>query len=843
MAQQRVAPRGYNPVTPRLGAYIPAPRSLGMDEALQSVGQHISKLLEENNERQRLEGIVDATAGNIQEKSWLDKRGYEQGVQLVNFTNDQAEINSKLREEATKAAEAGESVEQYKERVKPLVIGLNERMNELGLTGNSRAAAQKGVLESAQNSMTQYQRAIEQQTVKRIDNAKQVGIQGVAQDVENGIESPTSLQTLFTNVYELESSMKIKGDNADPMSKNPRRSASVAVKDALQISMHGLQLHKPEDRAKLNRIKGMAQNMFNTGMLDAGAVIDIQDMLLREDQKATQAVGYDLESRLKQREVELFEGRPMGKSEYNLLQQDIQNNLADGRLTPEQARSHRDLVTTMYKQSLSEQKQRNQIGAMTFAERTAGNVSEEKYADAAAASIHAQQNYDLSDPQQRVQYAGDLIKFGSTDYGSTKLQSKGVAILMEPMNRAFNLRPEELRERGDQAGDQAAWTTAIEAARKNPYVRSELLNSTPPEHKASMEEFIFSRNPVTTLGTDLSRIMEKSAETKRLGTSDYKLPKIDNGNVVRWKGLFGRQGVVIKDAGTNDNVVNGRVDQLNQIANEYKFKWQTEGNTPKTPEDVIGRLHTEGRIVRSSYGDIPISKELEARFGFAGKTAEYKEKYMDAYLKNVAKLHNAAPEDMFISVHRGGIDVYHMPGNKILSESNAPITRGNLVELPDNHTAEFSKQFDKELDARERNAKRRPPNLIKGVGGNTVAVPADINDTRFANQGTAIASTIANIVPDAGGAGMVSAINSSSSVFKAMGIQNGDEVMPEHQDISRAVVTAVYLDSKTGSKKNTAAIIKAYKDPSSANIAELDKTINNTKLRNLVKRGLPKKEQ
>jgi len=107
---------------------------------------------------------VTTSAQMIEERSWLTRDSYAQGVKYNDYTEAQLATQAGISRQAQESVLKGESLEAFTQKVKPNLAKLTNKISDLGLTGKAKEAALNEVIEYTTVAQKAYQGALEVRT-------------------------------------------------------------------------------------------------------------------------------------------------------------------------------------------------------------------------------------------------------------------------------------------------------------------------------------------------------------------------------------------------------------------------------------------------------------------------------------------------------------------------------------------------------------------------------------------------------------------------------------------------------------------------------------------------------
>lgn len=344
ISKQNLAQAQQTGFNPGISADIPvAPQrgSVFWNEILPVTAQLASKYAQQEHDNAFVQGQADQLSGMITEQSWLTQRSYDQGKAYQTYTQDLADFPVNLRDHARASIDAGENLQQYTERVKPLMAGLNQRIDQLGLTGTAKETAQKQMLTTLASAQDTYQKELEKETFRRVDESNaRISASAVSAIVESGAGADkviANLDAAYDQTYEV-SRYQYPKQAADMASKN--------VMGALQVGLARLNMADPNDVDKLRNYEqylqsaqaGKLQPEIRARGLEA---VNAKFLEVRQVQQV-----YD-DEKIRELETRVAAGQPTDPKYIDSLQDSALADMRAGRKTPAQANSYIEKLQTI----------------------------------------------------------------------------------------------------------------------------------------------------------------------------------------------------------------------------------------------------------------------------------------------------------------------------------------------------------------------------------------------------------------------------------------------------------------------------------------------------------------
>lgn len=310
-----------------------APQSSFLAQVVPALSELVAKKEKKAQQSAFLQGQSDKVAGIVSEQSWLTEDSYNQGKAFQTYTDELAAFPASLQEDARLSAEAGEDVSTYTKRIQPKLKQISDRIADLGLEDEALTAAQEQLLGTMAGAQKEYQKAREQEVLRKIDRGNSaINATAVTTIVESSDASVIAygLSSAFANTYQ---------SNRMLFPKEANTTASKNTYGAIQVAVAGLNPADPDHVEKLRGVDAWLRS-------EAAAVLDpdirakalgLTNSRFKDVQEAQQV--YD-QQKVQSLDLTVKQGLPVDPDIFDNEIAQARQDMLSGRKTPQQAEQY-----------------------------------------------------------------------------------------------------------------------------------------------------------------------------------------------------------------------------------------------------------------------------------------------------------------------------------------------------------------------------------------------------------------------------------------------------------------------------------------------------------------------
>lgn len=215
---------------------------------LSSFAQKFINKRDSEDNTQFLKGIVDETAGKVQEASWLTPKSYTQGVAYKKLSDSTsattARINEILQEEFEKP---NPSFQSFNDALKNEMSVLNGALEESGLEGTALELAQRQLIQTSTVAQADFQKRLEIKA-KRDKNSS------MAQDVNTSyatLRATDANPAVYSTILGSLKQRLLNRASSDLTDDDPDSTASKMMADALKSDLSAINPANPTEQARV----------------------------------------------------------------------------------------------------------------------------------------------------------------------------------------------------------------------------------------------------------------------------------------------------------------------------------------------------------------------------------------------------------------------------------------------------------------------------------------------------------------------------------------------------------------------------------------------------------------
>lgn len=317
-----------------------APQSSFLTQVIPALTELVAKKEQKAKQSAFLQGQSDKVAGIVSEQSWLTEDSYNQGKAFQTYTDELAAFPASLQEDARLSAEAGEDVSAYTQRIQPKLKQISDRIADLGLEDEALTAAQEQLLGTMAGAQKEYQKAREQEVLRKIDRGNSaINATAVTTIVESSDASVIAygLSSAFANTYQ---------SNRMLFPKEANTTASKNTYGAIQVAVAGLNPADPDHVEKLRGVDAWLRS-------EAAAVLDpdirakalgLTNSRFKDVQDAQQV--YD-QQKVQSLDLTVKQGLPVDPDIFDSEIAQARQDMLSGRKTPQQAEQYINSIHTI----------------------------------------------------------------------------------------------------------------------------------------------------------------------------------------------------------------------------------------------------------------------------------------------------------------------------------------------------------------------------------------------------------------------------------------------------------------------------------------------------------------
>lgn len=730
---ERAAPSGTQFVAPAVPTQLRQPMGQQTGNGQRIVSgllEGFGKIVEKHHEDMRIQGITDAVAQQVQEVSWLSKPGYDQGVKFVQYTEQVASLNKRAAEVAWESANAGETPQQYNERMQPLLQELNSSIHDLGLTGKSKAQAQAQLVKQATLNLQQYEEARQQVTLQRIEIGKanlSAQLMGAVATNPSPQQVAVSLEDTLNGAYTL----------IQRVSKNPLQDASAVVEEGYLAALKASSIRTAEGRKQLQALNAGLDSMV--GKLDAGTLHKLQGAVIDKVREAQDFVGDEARSEVDRVEVQIADGMGFPTSAYQAMYSANQRRAKNGELRSSDAASMNTRLTGLYIKAQAQQKKLEGaspiLDGSTYTQRTAMGVTEDEHAKSIYELVA--RNTDFTKPNGAAEYASALLQIGTLTQND-KIRKRGLELLTASVVSALETDPQTLKTEGVSAEAQENWKMIQALYQKNPDLRESIEKQIPEEKRDAFATFASGSS--ADFAAVLQRI-HKGSDVQQV--FQQKIPTVTVDDLSRVRINPFKERTLVNRFGMFDGKRYWIVQSVNNLIKQYMPEAMQSGRILKDGAAAVQWLEQKGAIVQSKYGTVALSNPTIWDGTEAAGSGNYllQRQVFDTIHEDVARsLGDASAEDVYFRQGQDGtIQVYHREGNAIFSDTGTELFAADAYvgDITPTQIAQYAKRA---REAQDIKAMKNYDQVAQEIDG--VALTKRWGSSALGNEGFAVAKSL-----------------------------------------------------------------------------------------------------
>lgn len=495
----------------------------GLDKTATQLGSTLSnfatKFLEKRDTEdntQFLQGIVDETAGAVQEGSWSTPQSYSQGVAYKKLSDGNSAASARIYDIMSEEFKSGKpNFQSFNDKLKQEMGLLVDTLNQSGLEGSALELAQKQLIQTSTIAQQNFQKRLELQDKRNRNEARVQTTNTAFTDIRNLPEkTPQNIGTILTGLQQT-----LQVSYTDDTNEDPHSSASKLVVDSIKSELNAL---NPADATSQKYMAAMNQWI---GSDDAVKVLgasynDATDAVVKKQEEVMGYNGDALSVQITEMERRASTGEYIpSRLEFQAQYADIRNKVAtkvlkaaDGdklykQLFSAESKIYKDAVDNSLALSPD----------VTVRMGAFGTGYNSKAVEAWNKQVGANIPNDSQRGIAQINFGvnsknPEMIKEGGKQF-ATALQSM---LLADPVKFDERVTVE----------DKAAWTGLVNvyktATQQNPAYAAAILDGLPEEQRTAFESMILAGNPylgrnVAADMTQMRSIMKNRETTKAAG--------------------------------------------------------------------------------------------------------------------------------------------------------------------------------------------------------------------------------------------------------------------------------------------------------------------------------------
>lgn len=559
-----------------------------------------------------IQGQSDKVSGLVTEQSWLTDEAYNQGKAFQTYTDELAAFPSSLQEDARMSAESGENLDAYTKRIQPKLRQISDRMASLGLRGEALVAAQEQLLGTMAGAQKEYQRAREQDVLRKVDRGNSA-INATAVSAIVATNDPSaiahSLSSAFENTYQ---------SNRLFFPKEANTTASKNTFGAIQVAVAGMNPADPEHVQKLRGIDGWLRSE-DAAVLDPDVrakALELTNGRFRDVQEA-QSV-YDTQ-KVQSLDLTVKQGTPVDLSIFDSEIAQANADMQSGRKTPQQAQRYINQIHAIQMRATKDLgKGAFLVSAQTTDVLGNGHTLQEQ-TKATLAAVTQQYGTDYAGAAAAGMNLGQRQRnMGTITASATLATSQFVP--------AFTMSGAELKEAND--GQQgAAFSGFVSMYREgglnnNPGIQAALLDAIPKEDQAAVELYMRELpgdSPVDlrTAVPAIAQIKQRITDfTARGGVAGVRIER-DAFKSSLWGGSADTAGAELGYQPSSD-VLDVLTNNANSLYVRNSMVLATKGHAITDGVSAAKAMVKENMVMRTKAGPVFINPDWVKAVGIEG---------------------------------------------------------------------------------------------------------------------------------------------------------------------------------------------------------------------------------
>ena len=426
------------PIAPK----TPTTLSLFTNELLPTVAATMNKMVDNAKDQAFMQGQADQYSGMIQDQSWMTKQAYDQGVNFQKYSEYLSDVPDRFMQAAKQSAQNYETVEQYNQRISPILADVNSYMGNLGLLGKAKEAAQKQFLSLNITAQDTYQKAREEEGYRMVDT----GMANIAASAARALGNVPNL-TPDVVIQNMSAAYSAAYELASPMF--PKQAADMASKNAHSILQIGLAQLNPANPSDLDKLK--AYDAYLRSPEAAQIQPDILGRAMEavnkkyDDVRKAQKV-YD-DDQVRELELQVAEGKDVDTKQIYAMQQQARDDMRSGRKDPEQAEAYINKLHEIQKGVVKDQGKQSFLLSAQSADLDRNGYTKEEQTKAVKQAVAKQYGSDYT------KASISAINFGIQQRNMGTIKA-GAEIATSQFIPAFAMTKDELVKAND--GQQGA---------------------------------------------------------------------------------------------------------------------------------------------------------------------------------------------------------------------------------------------------------------------------------------------------------------------------------------------------------------------------------------------------
>lgn len=208
-------------------SYVPEANK-GQDPALKNLDERLSSFTQKfidakykEDNTAFMQGIIDKSAGQVQESSWLTPDSYRQGVAYKDVADSNSGASAKIQQLAQdEINKENPSLNSFNESVKGVMAEVNNELRKKGLTGSALELAQKQIIHTAISAQGAFQKELELRNERNINTAGSTTMNTAFNTLDASQYAPGTIQTVLGNTQQaLTELYKTDKNEKDPVGR------------------------------------------------------------------------------------------------------------------------------------------------------------------------------------------------------------------------------------------------------------------------------------------------------------------------------------------------------------------------------------------------------------------------------------------------------------------------------------------------------------------------------------------------------------------------------------------------------------------------------------------------
>ena len=420
---------------------------------LGAMSSFTEKLLKPMQENAFMEGMTDSIAGQIEDRSWLTKYSYMQGVGYANFGNKLQEAPSIIQAQAEESLASGEDVKEFNKRTQSVLRDLNSELDNMGLTGEGRLKAQQQIVALQTQALVTYQKEAEAQTKLRIQKGNVSTANATREAISADSTTPLSLaiqlDTMIDNIAT--TNRKVSPDSIGLASK--------LGTEVLSTEMNKLNMANPQDRKRFNMLSTYLSTDGAAERITPEDMSKLTNLVVSKTKEAQQVQHDELMDSVRNIELGVANGQSFDTSTYQSTIADVTAGVTTGLINSSDGNTLKNKLTSMYIEN-NKMNNKSSFFTGTPAERGAVGLSDD------AAVVEAKKVFG-------TQFAGNPVKVMNALI-DTGLSSRNPAMAKEGFNLSWKhiepfmaMKPDDI-PKNMRNEDAMVWQQYIMGLRSDP---------------------------------------------------------------------------------------------------------------------------------------------------------------------------------------------------------------------------------------------------------------------------------------------------------------------------------------------------------------------------------------